>query len=706
MTMKWHELHWQRPLSRLQAIGLLTRLASDIDLGTIVFEARAEAGRIRYLLGGRPDDIRHVRSILSELIPGTATTRADQRQQVERAGRVRISQRALSLAIETGDQVLRAVLAALAAAKKTGDVLVLQVVLAGAVPPQSLPGKVADPTASIWSTLLHGATTASTDLHKNMQGKLSQYRFRALVRLGVSAASPARRQLLVHGVLSALRQLQSGSTKLDLIRLDPEHVNDAAIPVRTPLRLTPDETLAFLAWPCSDDELPGLVPLHPRKLTPMVALASKPERVFAVTTAPGESVPVGIDIVDGLRHTHVMAPTGEGKSTLLLNLIASDIRANRSVVVVDPKLDLARDVLSLIPEKRIADVVVIDPTLDRPVSIDPLHGHGIDPTQAADGALAIFKGMFPSAFGPRVTDTFHAALLTLAMHPGTTLADLPRLFTNPRYRATLTASIDDPIGLGGFWAQFDALSSAAQAAAIAPLLTRLRQFLLRPGLRAILSDPAPRFQLNDVLTRPRILILSLNKGILGATAASLLGSLVVSQLWQLILARAAIDKNTRAPVSIYLDEAQMFLHLDGDLGEALEQSRSMGALWHIAHQHRSQMPAGLLAGIDANTLNKVVFALQPADARTVAQGSSRISQEDIMALPPYEVYASLLSGGKKTGWFSARTLPPPQAISDPDAVLAESQARYGTTLDTTQTATPAPSANPDDEPLGRRRRGE
>lgn len=704
--MKWHELHWQRPLSHLQAIGLLTRLASDIELGTIILEVRAEAGRIRYLLGARPDDARQVRAILSELIPGTATTRTEQRERVERAGRVRISQRTLMLAIDSGDQVLRAVLAALAAANKASDVLVLQVVLAGAVPPQALPGKVPDPTTSVWNTLLHGTTAANADMHKNMRSKLSQYRFRALIRLGVSAPSPTRRKLLVHGVLSALREMQSGTTQIDLVRDNPERVNAATVPVRIPLRLTPEETLSFLAWPRGETELPGLAPMHPKKLTPLVALPKKPERVFAVTTAPGEAVPVGISIAAGLRHTHVTAPTGEGKSTLLLHLIAADIQANRSVVVVDPKLDLARDVLSLIPEKRVADVIVIDPTLEHPVSIDPLHGRGVDPTQAADSALAIFKGMFPSAFGPRVTDTFHAALLTLAMYPGTTLADLPRLFTDPRYRATLTASIDDPIGLGGFWAQFDGLSAAAQAAAIAPLLTRLRQFLLRPGLRAILSDPAPRFQLDDVLTRPRILILSLNKGVLGATAASLLGSLVVSQLWQLILARAATDKTKRTPISIYLDEAQMFLHLDGDLGEALEQSRSMGALWHIAHQHRAQIPASLLAGIDANTLNKIVFALQPTDARTVAQGNSRISQEDIMALPPYEIYASLLSDGKKTGWFSARTLPPPQAISDPDAVLLESQARYGTTPGSTHTTAPAPDARSDDEPLGRRKRGE
>lgn len=702
--MTWHELHWQRPLVRSQAIGLLTRLASDVDLGSLVFEARAEAGRIRYVFGGRPDDTRQVRALISKLIPSATTTACETRRPVDRAGRVRISQRTLSLTIDASDQVLRAVLAALAAAQKDGDVLVLQVVLTGAVPPQSLPGNVVDPTVSLWGTLLGGTAVASAEMRRSMQGKLGQYRFRALVRLGVSAATPSRRQLLVHGLLSALRQMQSGTTRLDLVRDNPDHVDDAAIPARRPLRLTAEEALGFLVWPCSEDDLPGLAPLHPKTLAPLVALAEQPERAFALTTAPGDALPVGISIVDGLRHTHIMAPTGGGKSNLLLHLIAADIRAKRSVVVVDPKRDLAMDVLSVIPEARIGDVVVLDPTLPRPVTIDPLHGRGIDPALAADSTLAIFKGMFPSAFGPRTSDTLHASLLTLAMHAETTLIDLPRLLTDARYRGTLTANIDDPVGLGGFWAQYDALTPAAQAATVGPVLSRLRQFLLRPGLRAILSEPSPRFHLNDIFTRPRILILSLNKGILGSTAASLLGSLVVSQLWQLTLARAATDKARRTPVSVFLDEAQMFLHLDSDLGEALEQSRSLGVAWHIAHQHRAQMPANLLAGIDANTLNKIIFALQPADARTVAQGAVRISHEDILALPPYEIYASLLSGGQRTGWFSARTLPPPQAISNPDAVLAESQARYGSTATDAPVVAVAAVAPRDDEPVGRKKR--
>ncbi|MGC4105879.1 MAG: hypothetical protein QM753_05900 [Thermomicrobiales bacterium] len=234
---------------------------------------------------------------------------------------------------------------------------------------------------------------------------------------------------------------------------------------------------------------------------------------------------------------------------------------------------------------------MIDPTRPRPVGINPLATRSERSALVADGLLATMKALFPNAFGPRTSDVVHASLLTLMAAPGATLVQLPTLLTDASFRRRLTSRIDDPVGLGTFWAEWEAMSSGQQAAAIGPVMSRLRQFLLRPGLRAVLDQPEPKAPLSDVFTKRRIVIVSLNKGLLGGQSATLLGSLVVGQLWQLALAQAAVPQERRQPVCVYLDEAQMFLHLDADLGEALEQSRSLRVAWHLAHQYRRQMPA-------------------------------------------------------------------------------------------------------------------
>lgn len=716
--IQWREVHWPRPLDADVMTGFLRALAADLSRRALIFEARTEAGATRYLIGGEGTDLSSAASLLRRLVSGVALTNLDTpRAPIERAGRVGIRQRALGLALDASEETLRAILGALSGAKSRGDVLVLQIIVGRALVPELFSATATDPSASVTDLLLSGPRPVPTGIRARVQDKLAQYRFRAVIRIGVSTPSPVRRRVLVHGLLAALRTLQSSGTQVALTSKNPDRLNDAVVPLRQPLRLTPDELLPLLAWPIGDGDLPGLPSRHPKRIAPPSTYTSPKSRSFAVSTAPGTNTAIGISTEDSLRHMHVYGPTGSGKSNLFLNLIQADIDAGRSVVVIDPKRDLAQDVLSIIPATRTGDVAIIDPLLKRPAGVNPFAGFdrpGTDDRRSlvTESMLDLFRGLFPNAFGPLTADTLHASFLTLTYAPDASLAVLPKLLTDPVYRRKVVARIEDPT-LQGFWAQYEQKSPGQQAAAVGPVMTRLRQFLLRPGVSAVLEQPHPAFDLADLFTAPRILVMSLNKGLLGTQAASLLGSLVVSQLWQLILGRSAVPPEQRTPVSIYIDEAQHFLHI-GDLGEALEQSRSLGAAWHLAHQHRGQMPDKLLRAIDANARNKIIFGLEDDDAKIAAR-TTGLDAEDFTQLPPYEIYASLLNRGARTGWFSGRVLPPPKAVSSVEAVTAEAEARYGTRE---HPVTDAPSTAPlgeeldgdlgaaedDDEPIGRAKR--
>src|SRR5665213_2715381 len=89
---------------------------------------------------------------------------------------------------------------------------------------------------------------------------------------------------------------------------------------------------------------------------------------------------------------------------------------------------------------------------------------------------------------------------------------------------------------------------------IAPTMSRIRQFLLRPQLRAILGQARPEFDLSQLFTHRKIVLVSLNRGQIGSESAKLLGSLIVSQLWPLILARAALPQERRYVVNVFIDE--------------------------------------------------------------------------------------------------------------------------------------------------------
>lgn len=480
-----------------------------------------------------------------------------------------------------------------------------------------------------------------------------------------------------------LRARTEHPAKLDAVRR----------PWRAGLELGAGEIVAMAGWPVGDGALPATPSAHPRVL-PLPAVRET-QRAFATGVADQAGERLGISIGDALYHTVLLGPTGAGKSTALAHLALADIHAGRGVLLIDPKTDLVADILARIPEQRRGDVVVNDPTSSRPVGINPLaraqaarsgalssgggvSGGGASPELVADTVLATFKGVFAESWGVRVEQVLSAALVTLARTPGATLVDLPLVLTNAAYRQRLiAASGADPLGTGQFWAAYEALSEAQRQQWVGPVLTRLQPFLIRPHLRATLGQAAPSFDLGEVFTRRRIVLVSLNKGVLGAESARLLGSLLVGQLWPLILARAAVEPSRRHVVSVFIDEVQDYLSLPGSLADALAQARSLGAAFHLAHQYRGQLPTALKAGIDANARNKIIFSLSAADAAELARQAIGLEADDFQLLPRFGVYARTMHHGRENPWCHATTLPPTPAVQDALALRAASQARYG-----------------------------
>lgn len=392
------------------------------------------------------------------------------------------------------------------------------------------------------------------------------------------------------------------------------------------------------------------------------------------------------------------------------NLILSDIYAGRSVLVIDPKADLVNSILERIPESRYNDVVVIDPSDPCPVGFNPLSLPG-NPVLIADAMLAVFKEIFAENWGIRSQDVLSAALLTLAEVKGSSLLWLPQLLTDENFRHSLTDKIKDQIALKPFWNSYDNMRDSERKQEIAPVLNKIRQFLYRPGLRAILGQSEPKFQLTDLFYKRKIVLVPLNKGTVGAESAKLLGSLIVGLTWTLTLSRANIPAEKRHIISLYIDELQDYLSLPTDLADALAQARGLGVSITMAHQYRAQLPPELKAGIDANARNKIIFGLNSSDAKEVAAMAPNLEALDFMTLPRYEVYANVMSDGKSTGWIHGKTLPPPASLKNPAELRALSQTTYGRPIEEVEEEflellrrsdeTPAPEAT--QAPIGRRK---
>jgi hypothetical protein len=619
---------------------------------------------------------------LRTALPGLAVEEVPTRRpsKTTRAVELRLTTKRRALRTDEVASVSSALLTALSDLNP-GEVLTLQWVLGRQLLPRAVPNRLEAVPGDSWVkdlalVPLGKSVPVDGEVRSALRSKQSDPGWRAAGRIGVRAGTSSRERQLIRQVLGALRSTEAPGLAYWVRSLGPDAVTDARVPWRMPLHLNASEASVLTSWPAgSTAELP--VARQPSRLLPPSGTVASEGRIIGEATFPGKERPLAISITDSLRHTWVLGPSGVGKSILLSRLIAQDMAAGRAICVIEPKSDLIREVLGHVPPERVDDVVLLDPAdAVAPVGCNPLAGGG-NPELVADQLLAVFKGLYGASFGPRTTDIAGTALHSLARVPDMTLAALPLLLTDARFRRRILSQLDDEVALGPFWSAFESWSEAERTSAVAPLLNKVRPFLLRENLRVVIGQSRPRFSIREVFTKRRILLVDCAKGLLGPEASALLASLVVAQLWGATLGRSAIAADRRHPVSFYLDEWPEYLRLSTDFGDALATARGLGVSFTVANQFARQLEPAMRSAVLANAQNRICFRLADEDARLMARPGSGLAPEDFADLDAFHFYAQLVARGAVQPWCSGRSLPPDTPTSDPEIVRAASRRNYG-----------------------------
>ncbi|MGI0129958.1 MAG: type IV secretory system conjugative DNA transfer family protein, partial [Thermoplasmata archaeon] len=252
----------------------------------------------------------------------------------------------------------------------------------------------------------------------------------------------------------------------------------------------------------------------------------------------------------------------------------------------------------------------------------------------------------------------------------------PILLLDREVRARLTKHLDDPVGLRPFWQEYEGFADGQRAQMVGPVLNKLRSFLLRPTVRNVLGQSRSTIDLSQVMDHGGILLVNLSKGALGEESSRLLGSFVVSRLWQGALRRATRPESWRPDFNLYLDEFQNYLHLPQSLDDVLAESRAYRLNLTLANQHLGQLREATRQAVEANTRSKVVFQLSQEDARHLAREFSPLTDTHLQSLGRHQVAVSLCVNGHTEPAFTAVSEPaPPSLGADHAATLASRSLR-------------------------------
>lgn len=332
-----------------------------------------------------------------------------------------------------------------------------------------------------------------------------------------------------------------------------------------------------------------------------------------------------------VRHLHAIGGTGTGKTTFLANLIRQDMESGQGFALLDPHGDLVDRLLSIVPESRLNDVVLIDAGDEEfSVGFNILSAKAdYEKTLLASDLVSVFQRLSTS-WGDQMTVVLRNAILAFLERPeGGTLADVQRFLLEPDFRAIVLESVLDA-DVVYYWRKgFPQLGGSKS---IGPVLTRLQTFLSPKPIRYMVGQRDTKLDIAEIMDSGKILLVKLPQGLMGAENSYLLGSLIVSKIQQAAMARQRMAESQRRLFTLYVDEFQNFI--TPSMAEILSGARKYRLSLVLAHQELAQLGRNdaVASAVLANAGTRVVFRVGDSDARELAKGFAHFEPEALQSL--------------------------------------------------------------------------
>lgn len=380
----------------------------------------------------------------------------------------------------------------------------------------------------------------------------------------------------------------------------------------------------------------ALAQLGKRLRAGSVPLGTRPEWHFWWPFSP-RSLSIPPELRGENPHMLILGGSNKGKSRLMASMIAHDIRSkDRAVVLLDSDgnlVDLIAEYIEKHAPERQSDLIYVDPAGEDGFYFNPLAIPADGDLQALSNAVVQgFKTMYAespgqqSQWSEQTANILRNAALLLAVNERT-LLDLPALLQDHDFRDLMLEKVElhrnERAEYGSLlenWGQYKKLARTDQWITwVEPILNRISPTLGDGRIRQVFSGKGANLDLKSVISKRKILLVSLSEGELDQNG-NLLGSLIVTGLQQAALALSR-KKSGGGPVALYLDEFDRFVEKDTVKRLTNETRRyqigvvgCLRTLQHLSEEFRSQLMVNLgtvavfaLAKKDADLLGGQIF---------------------------------------------------------------------------------------------------
>ncbi|MCW1930291.1 MAG: type IV secretion system DNA-binding domain-containing protein [Candidatus Kerfeldbacteria bacterium] len=532
-----------------------------------------------------------------------------------------------------------------------------------------------------------------TEVVKMLEQKASKSGFEVNIRIVVSAQNKEIAEFKLNNIVSVFAQYaeyQYGNTFVAAHGKDHTKViHDfiyRAFHERKSFVLNTKEMATLWHLPLPSTETPNIRWLGARKAPPPANMP-KEGVVLGKVDYRGVETLVRMKRADRRRHAYIIGKSGSGKSVLMTSMAIQDIQNGEGVAVIDPHGDLIEDILPHIPPERADDVIIFNPSdIERPVGLNMMEYESPEQRDfAVQEMIAIFYKMFgEEMIGPMFEHYMRNAMLALMedQEAGATLLEIPRLFTDEKFRKQKIAKVQNMI-VRNFWeGEYEQSQQGQQAAdMLSYLISKIGRFLTNDMMRNIIGQAKSSFNIREVMDHQKILLVNLSKGTVGEVNSSLLGFIMVSKIQMAAMARADMAKEKRKDFYLYVDEFQNFT--TDSISTILSEARKYMLDLTLAHQYVAQLVKNndtrIRDAIFGNVGTMAAFRVGADDVEVLAKEFAPVfDQHDILNVEQYTANIKLLIDNTASRPFNMKTLLPPHGNNAIVPHLKElSRQKYG-----------------------------
>ncbi len=358
------------------------------------------------------------------------------------------------------------------------------------------------------------------------------------------------------------------------------------------------------------------------------------------------------------RHLYIMGQTGTGKSTLLKTMIADCLQKNQGFALIDPHGDLFDEVQKLIPKNKRNKLVVLNTTdPENSAKHNPIGYDENNPQSKSlviNELIRIFKTLYDMYHqGGSMFEQYFKNGLMLIMDEAVeekfgkqTILNFVDLFFIADFRKKLLATCKNR-RVVEFFEHAHKTSGEQAFENFGPYITsKLTRFTDDEFLTPIITSKKGNINFRKLIDDGNILLVKMDKGLIGADNVSMLGQMLVSSIVLAAMSRANMDKNERKPFYLFIDEFQNFIK--GDISSALSEVRKYGLRLILANQTLSQLndrssDQNLVESLMGNVGSMIFFRPGINDYEKIKHYlEPEFTREDVLKLPNFNSIARLL----------------------------------------------------------------